>query len=53
VFKIAFDKRDPPLRHVRIRGRSPQTNGVIEWWFGTLKYEHLFRGVIVDGDAWT
>jgi putative transposase len=31
--------------------RSPQTNGVIERWFGTLKYEHLFRGVIADGDA--
>jgi transposase InsO family protein len=53
VFKTAFDKRDPPLRHVRTRVRSPKTNGVIERWFGTLKYEHLFRGVIIDGDAWT
>ena len=32
-------------------GAIPQTNGVIERWFGTLKYEHLFRGVITDGDA--
>jgi putative transposase len=24
---------------------------VIERFFGTLKYEHLFRGVIADGDA--
>ncbi|HEY6575891.1 MAG TPA: integrase core domain-containing protein [Mycobacterium sp.] len=28
-----------------------QTNGVIERFFGTLKYEHLFRGYIGDGDA--
>jgi putative transposase len=39
------------LRHVRTRVRSPQTNGVIERFFGTLKYEHLFRGPINDGDA--
>ena len=51
MFKTAFDGPDPPLRHVRTRVRSPQTNGVIERWFGTLKYEHLFRGVITDGDA--
>ncbi|WP_269750193.1 integrase core domain-containing protein [Nocardia violaceofusca] len=29
----------------------PRPNGVIERWFGTLKYEHLFRGVTTDGDA--
>lgn len=51
VFKTAFDGPDPLLRHVRIRVRSPQTNGVIERWFGTLKYEHLFRRAITDGDA--
>ncbi|MGY5309588.1 transposase [Nocardia gipuzkoensis] len=51
VFKTAFAGPDPLLRHVRTRVRSPQTNGVIERWFGTLKYEHLFRGVITDGDA--
>ncbi|MFF0457992.1 integrase core domain-containing protein [Nocardia africana] len=51
VFKSAFAGPDPLLRHVRTRVRSPQTNGVIERWFGTLKYEHLFRGVIFDGDA--
>ncbi|MEU4429491.1 integrase core domain-containing protein [Nocardia rhamnosiphila] len=36
-------------------GSVPQTNGVIERFFGTLKgtlkYEHLFRGVITDGDT--
>jgi transposase InsO family protein len=26
-------------------------NGVIERFFGTLKYGHLFRGPINDGDA--
>ena len=31
--------------------RSPQTNGVIERWFGTSKYEHVFRSVIADGNA--
>jgi putative transposase len=39
------------LRHVRTRVKSPQTNGVIERFFGTLKHEHLYRGPINDGDA--
>jgi putative transposase len=30
---------------------TTRNNGVIERFFGTLKYEHLFRGVIADGDA--
>jgi transposase InsO family protein len=51
VFAEAFTGDDPLLRHVRTRVRSPQTNGVIERFFGTLKYEHLFRGPINDGDA--
>lgn len=51
VFKTAFTGDDPLLRHVRTRIRSPQTNGVIERFFGTLKYEHLYRGLITDGDA--
>ncbi|WP_051194171.1 integrase core domain-containing protein [Nocardia jiangxiensis] len=51
VFETVFAGPDPLLRHVRTRVRSHQTNGVIERWFGTLKYEHLFRGVIADGDA--
>ncbi|WP_433683975.1 integrase core domain-containing protein [Nocardia sp. CA-119907] len=52
VFKTAFaGGSDPLLRHVRTRVRSPQTNGVIERFFGTWKYEHLFRGAIADGDA--
>ena len=33
------------------RIKSRQTNGVIERFFETLKYEHLYRGYIGDGDA--
>ena len=51
VLKTRFDGPHPLPRHVRTRVRSPQTNDVIERWFGTLKFEHLFRGVITDGDA--
>lgn len=51
TFQTAFDGDDPLLRHVRTRIKSPQTNGVIERFFGTLKYEHLYRGNIGDGDA--
>jgi hypothetical protein len=42
---------EPLLRHVRTRVRSPQTNGVIEQFFGTLKYEHLYRAPIAHGGA--
>jgi len=41
MFAEAFTGDDPLLRHVRTRVKSPQTNGVIERFFGTLKYEHL------------
>jgi putative transposase len=51
TFQTAFSGQDPLLRHVRTRIKSPQTNGVIERFFGSLKYEHLFRGYIGDGDA--
>jgi len=53
VFAEALTGDDPLLRHVRTRVRSPQTNGVIERFFGTLKYEHhhLFRGPIGDSGA--
>lgn len=53
TFAQAFTGEDPLLRHVRTRVRSPQTNGVIERFFGTLKYEHLYRGIIYDGAAHT
>jgi putative transposase len=51
TFATAFAGDDPLLRHVRTRVRSPQTNGVIERFFGALKYEHLYRAPIDDGDA--
>jgi putative transposase len=51
TFQTAFDDEDPLLRHLRTRVKSPQTNGVVERFFGTLKYEHLYRGYIADGDA--
>jgi transposase InsO family protein len=33
------------------RVRSPQTNGVVERFFGTLKDEHRSRATIGDGNA--
>lgn len=45
------DPDGPLLKHVRTRVRSPQTNGVVERFFGTVKYEYLFRSDITDGDA--
>ncbi|HUL48133.1 MAG TPA: integrase core domain-containing protein [Steroidobacteraceae bacterium] len=41
----------PEFEHVRTRHRSPQTNGVIERWFQSLKYEHLYLQEIDDGLA--
>lgn len=37
------------LDHVRTRYRAPQTNGVVERWTGSLKYEHLYRLDIRSG----
>jgi transposase InsO family protein len=51
TFADAFAGDDPLFRHVRTRVRSPQTNGVVERFFGTLKYEHLYRATIGDGNA--
>jgi putative transposase len=39
----------PEFTHVRTRHRSPQTNGVIERFFQSLKYEYLYRQEISDG----
>lgn len=36
---------------MRTRIKAPQTGGVVERFIGTLKYEHLYRGYIGDGDA--
>ena len=37
------------LAHVRTRHRAPHTNGVVERWFESLKYEHLYRHDIANG----
>lgn len=49
AFEGAVFARRPVLRHVRTRSKSPGTNGVIERFFGTGKYEHLYRAEITDG----
>jgi len=41
----------PHLRHVRTRRKAPETNGVVERWFESLKYERLYRHNIADGLA--
>jgi putative transposase len=51
TYATAFTGPDPLLKHVRTRVRSPQTNGVVERFFGTLKYEHLYRSLIADVQA--
>ena len=37
------------LAHVRTRHRSPHTNGVVERWIESLKYERLYRHDIASG----
>jgi transposase InsO family protein len=39
------------LRHVRTRHHAPETNGVVERFNSTLKYEHLYRRHIPDAAA--
>jgi transposase InsO family protein len=41
----------PEFQHVRTRHKAPETNGVVERWFQSLKYEHLYRHEIDDGPA--
>jgi putative transposase len=41
----------PEFTHVRTRHKSPGSNGVIERFFETLKYDDLYRHDIADGDA--
>ncbi len=43
-----YIKSRPELKHVRTRYRAPETNGVIERFFGALKYEHLYWHEIND-----
>ena len=45
---VRFIAGRPELIHVRTRHRAPETNGVVERFFGSLKYEHLYRVEIGD-----
>jgi len=47
----AFIRARPWLAHVRTRYRSPQTNGVIERFYESIKYEHLYRLEVPNGIA--
>jgi transposase InsO family protein len=46
---MTFIAGRPELRHVRTRHHAPETNGVVERFNGSLKYEHLYRNEITDG----
>ena len=43
-----FIRSHPELAHVRTRHHAPETNGVVERFNQTLKYEHLYRLEIPD-----
>ncbi len=45
---VRFIAAHPELRHVRTRHHAPETNGVVERWNQSLKYEHLYRIEICD-----
>ena len=45
----AYIRSRPEFEHVRTRHRSPESNGVIERWYESLKYEHLYLQEIDDG----
>lgn len=46
-----FLRSRPELSHVRTRANTPGQNGVRERAFGSLKYEHLYRLEIADGQT--
>lgn len=39
------------MRHVRTRHHAPETNGVVERFNQAIKYEHLYRLEIPNGQA--
>jgi putative transposase len=47
----SYIRSRPEFEHVRTRHRSPESNGVIERWYQSLKYEHLYLQEIDDGPA--
>lgn len=49
-FQRFIDSR-PELVHVRTRVKAPETNGALERWIESSKYERLYREEIADGLA--
>lgn len=47
----AYITRRPELVHIRTRYRCPETNGVVERYIESAKYECLYRTDITDGLA--
>ncbi len=47
-FQRFIDSR-PELVHLRTRVKAPETNGVVERWIESSKYERLYREEIRDG----
>ena len=45
---LRFIASRPELAHVRTRHHAPETNGVVERFNQTVKYEHLYRLEIAD-----
>jgi putative transposase len=48
---LRFIRSHPELRHIRTRHHAPETNGVVERFNETLKYEHLYREEIADAQV--
>jgi transposase InsO family protein len=48
---LRFIASRPELGHVRTRHHAPETNGVVERFNGSLKYEHLYREEITDAQV--
>lgn len=48
-----FIRSRPELAHVRTRHHAPETNGVVERFNGSLKYEHVYREEIADAAVLT
>jgi transposase InsO family protein len=48
---LTFIRSRPELRHVRTRHHAPETNGFVERFNQSLKYEHLYRLEIPDALA--
>jgi len=45
---LRFIRSRPELAHIRTRHHAPETNGVVERFNGSLKYEHLYREEVTD-----